>query len=73
VNAAWRKALAALRHRPRLAREIALALLVKAVLLTVLFHALARGPAPHGAAAQERAAQHLLGAPAHPREDADEH
>ncbi|MDO8778230.1 MAG: hypothetical protein Q7K57_57830 [Burkholderiaceae bacterium] len=64
MSKAWRGLLAALRRSSPLAREIAVVLLVKMVLLSLLLHALSSGPKPGRARAQERTAQQLLGLPA---------
>jgi hypothetical protein len=61
VSKVGRAVLAALRRGSPLAREIAVILLVKTVLLGLLFHALSSGPKPSAALAQERTAQQLLG------------
>jgi len=61
VSKVWRGLLAALRRSSPLAREIAVVLLVKTVLLGLLLHALSSGPKPGRALAQQRTAQQLLG------------
>ena len=53
------------------AREIALVLVVKTVVLVLLLRALSPGPVPSRPVAQQRAAQQLLGGP--PREQAHGH
>jgi hypothetical protein len=56
-----RELLSALRRSSRFAREIALILILKAVVLGLLFQMFSRGPKPSRPLAQQRAAQQLLG------------
>lgn len=56
----WRRLLARLWQRPGLGREITLVLLVKTLLMSLLFSALSRGPAPRDGVAA-LAVEHLLG------------
>lgn len=51
------------------AREIALILIIKVVLLTCMMHSLARPPALGSVEKQNRAAQHLLGVQPPPSEN----
>ena len=60
----------ALRRSPLLAREIALVLIVKTVLLALLFNGLSAGPAPRRVDAG-LTEQHLLGRQVNTTEDAD--
>jgi hypothetical protein len=68
-----RELLSALRRSSRFAREIALVLILKAVVLTLLFQALSHGPRPSRPLAQQRAAQRLLGVSPLPAEETHGH
>jgi hypothetical protein len=61
VNGIARALRSALGRSSPFAREIALVLLVKTLLLVLLLRALSHGPAPSRPVAQQRAAQQLLG------------